>query len=66
MSEKYIFWFEELGKDQNALVGRKCANLGEIAKIGLPVPPGFALSVKAYEEFLEKTNAIREIRHYLK
>ena len=66
MSEKYVFWFEELGQHQKSLVGKKCANLGEIAKIGLPVPPGFALSVKAYEEFLEKTNAIQEIRNYLK
>jgi pyruvate,water dikinase len=66
MSEKYVFWFEELGQHQKSLVGKKCANLGEIAKIGLPVPPGFALSVKAYEEFLDKTNAIREIRNYLK
>jgi pyruvate,water dikinase len=66
MSEKYVFWFWELGKDQNALVGKKCANLGEITKMGLPVPPGFALSVKAYEEFMERTNAIREIRDYLK
>ena len=44
MPEGHIFWFEELGQDQNSLVGKKCANLGEIAKIGLPVPPGFALS----------------------
>jgi pyruvate,water dikinase len=66
MPEKYVFWFDELGKDQNALVGKKCANLGEITKIGLPVPPGFALSVRAYEEFMEKTNAIQEIRYYLK
>ncbi|MGD0916066.1 MAG: PEP/pyruvate-binding domain-containing protein [Thermodesulfobacteriota bacterium] len=65
MAERYIFWFEELGQDQNSLVGKKCANLGEIAKIGLPVPPGFALSVRAYEEFLEETNAIQEIRSYL-
>jgi len=65
MPERYIFWFEELGQDQNSLVGKKCANLGEIAKIGLPVPPGFALSVRAYEDFLEETNAIQEIKNYL-
>jgi pyruvate,water dikinase len=46
-------------------VGKKCANLGEIAKIGLPVPPGFALSVRAYEDFLQETNAIQEIKNYL-
>lgn len=65
MTERYIFWFEELGQDHSKLVGKKCANLGEIAKLGLPVPPGFALTVKAYEEFLEKTNALQEIRNYL-
>ncbi len=66
MSEKYIFWFEELGQGFNDLVGKKCANLGEMAKLGMPVPPGFALSVKAYEEFMERTNATDEIRNYLK
>jgi len=66
MSEKYIFWFEELGKEFNDLVGKKCAHLGEMAKLGLPVPPGFALSIKAYEEFMERTNATKEIRDYLK
>jgi len=33
--------------------------------LGLPVPPGFALTVKACEDFLEKTNAIEEIRNCL-
>jgi pyruvate, water dikinase len=65
MPEKYIFWLEELGQDQNELVGRKCANLGEMAKLGLPVPPGFALTVQAYEDFMKKTNAIYEIRNCL-
>jgi pyruvate,water dikinase len=65
MTERDIFWFEELGQDQNSLVGKKCANLGEMAKIGLPVPPGFALSVRAYEDFLKETKAIQEIKNYL-
>ncbi len=42
MSEKWIYWLEELGKEQNDVVGKKCAHLGEMAKIGLPVPHGFA------------------------
>ncbi len=65
MSEKYIYWFEELGQQDNALVGKKCAYLGEIAKVGLPVPHGFAISVKAYEDFIAETNAIQEIKDYL-
>jgi len=62
---KNIYWFEELGKEFGDLVGRKCANLGEIARIGLPVPPGFALSVDAYMYFLNETNAIQNINQYL-
>jgi pyruvate,water dikinase len=65
MPKKYIFWFEELGKDQNSLVGKKCANLGEMTKIGLPVPPGFALSIEAYQDFMVQTSAKREIENYL-
>jgi pyruvate,water dikinase len=65
MSEKLIFWFEELGQEHYEIVGKKCANLGEMAKIGLPIPPGFALSVEAYKDFLTQTNAIQEIQDYL-
>jgi pyruvate,water dikinase len=65
MSERYIFWLEELGQEHCEIVGKKCANLGEVVKIGLPVPHGFALSVEAYKDFLAQTNAIREIKDYL-
>lgn len=65
MSERFIFWFEELGQHQNEMVGKKCANLGEMAKLGVPVPPGFAIGVRAYENFMEKTNATQEVRNYL-
>ncbi|MGD0229167.1 MAG: PEP/pyruvate-binding domain-containing protein [Syntrophorhabdales bacterium] len=61
MSGKWIYWLEELGKEHNDLVGKKCAHLGEIAKIGLPVPHGFALSVDAYTYFMEETGSAREI-----
>ena len=65
MSGRYIFWLEELGQEHCEIVGNKCGNLGEMAKIGLPVPPGFALSVEAYKNFLVQTNTIQEIKDYL-
>lgn len=65
MPERYIFWIEELGQEHCEIVGKKCGNLGEMAKIGLLVPPGFALSVEAYKDFMIQTNARREIRNYL-
>jgi len=63
--KRWVFWFEELGQEHNDLVGKKCANLGEMTKIGLRVPPGFALSVEAYKDFMRMTGAIYEIQKYL-
>jgi pyruvate,water dikinase len=65
MPERYIFWIEELGQEHCEIVGKKCGNLGEMAKIGLLVPPGFALSVEAYKDFMIQTNARREVQNYL-
>lgn len=62
---KLIYWFDELGQEDNELVGKKCANLGELTRAGFQVPPGFALSLEAYERFLTDTGAIEEIRRYL-
>lgn len=57
MAERYVFWLDELGQKDFAHVGKKCANLGEITKTGLPVPQGFAVSVEAYKDFLSETGA---------
>jgi len=62
MSKNWIFWLEELGQDHNDIVGRKCANLGEMTKMNLPVPPGFALCVEAYQDFMKMTGVANEIR----
>ncbi len=45
-----IVWFEEITAADTARVGGKGANLGECARAGLPVPPGFCLSADAYRE----------------
>jgi len=65
MSNKWILWFEELDQGCNDQVGKKCANLGEMTKMGLRVPPGFALSLEAYRDFMSLTGANREIKNYL-
>jgi pyruvate,water dikinase len=59
--KRYIYWFEELKKEDNDIVGKKCANLGEMARIGLPVPYGFALTVHVYAHFMDETGAAKEI-----
>ncbi len=64
-SKKLIFWFEELGKEHNDLVGKKCANLGVMCQMGLPIPPGFAISIEMYKRFVEETGAIKEMSRYI-
>jgi len=65
MPTKWISWFEEIGQDWNDVVGKKCANLGEMNRLGLRVPPGFALSLDAYKNFMSLTGADEEIKEYL-
>jgi len=55
MSDKWLYWLEDLGQDASTLVGKKCANLGEMTKLGMRVPPGFAISVHGYERFMNLT-----------
>ena len=64
-SGKLIFRFEELGQEHNNLVGKKCANLGEMTRMGLPVPPGFALSLDMYRKFAKESGVAEEISHYI-
>ncbi len=64
-SGKLIFWFEEIGQEHNELVGKKCANLGEMTRMGLPVPPGFAISIEMYRRFIQDTGAADELRRYV-
>ncbi len=62
---KWIYWLDELTKEHDGLVGKKCANLGEMTRAGFHVPVGFALSVQAYDRFLKVTGALEEIKSYL-
>jgi pyruvate,water dikinase len=61
-----IYWFEELGKEHNDMVGKKCANLGQMTRMGLAVPPGFAVSIAVYEKFVHETGADEEMASYVK
>ncbi len=66
MTEKWIYRLEELRSGHNDLVGKKCANLGEMVHMGMRVPPGFAISVDGYERFMKETGAGEEIIKYVK
>ncbi|HCW32538.1 MAG: pyruvate phosphate dikinase, pyruvate,orthophosphate dikinase [Candidatus Peregrinibacteria bacterium GW2011_GWF2_39_17] len=49
---KYIFPFSEGSKDMKELLGGKGANLAEMTKLGLPVPPGFTITTETCNYFL--------------
>ena len=59
--EKRILWFDKLGKEDIPLVGGKNANLGEMIRAGVPVPPGFATTAEAYREFIAETGIAEKI-----
>ncbi len=63
--DKLIFWFNETGKEHNDILGKKCANLGESTRRGLPVPPGFAISINLYRKFLVESGAGKEMENYI-
>ncbi len=47
MSNKLVYLFEESNASMRDLLGGKGANLGEMTRLGLPVPPGFTISTEA-------------------
>lgn len=60
-----ILWFKEVGKEDVGLVGGKGANLGELTNAGLPVPPGFIVTAKAYFDFIKATGLDKIIKKEL-
>ncbi|MCP8308617.1 MAG: phosphoenolpyruvate synthase [archaeon] len=56
VTNKLVVEFEKLSKDDIPIVGGKNANLGEMLKARIPVPPGFAVTSYAYKRFLEETS----------
>lgn len=60
-NEKLLLWFEELTKEDIPLAGGKNANLGEMTRAGIPVPPGFAITAYAYKKYIEETSIASKI-----
>jgi pyruvate, orthophosphate dikinase len=49
----YVWMFEEGSADEKDLLGGKGANLAEMTRMGLPVPPGFTITTDACRDYLE-------------
>lgn len=52
-------FFDDDREPDHALLGGKCASLVALTAAGMAVPPGFAVTTKAYERFIE-TSGIRD------
>ena len=59
METKYVYSFNEGNKDMKSLLGGKGANLAEMTKIGLPVPPGFTISTEACNDYYVSNKTIK-------
>ncbi|MCY7399373.1 MAG: pyruvate, phosphate dikinase [Nocardioides sp.] len=65
----WVFDFADGSMHQKELLGGKGANLAEMARLGLPVPPGFIISTEACQTYLrdgrEPADLEREIGLHL-
>ena len=60
MSVKYVYSFNEGSKEMKSLLGGKGANLAEMTRIGLPVPPGFTITTQACNDYYENNKTIKQ------
>ena len=60
MSVKYVYSFNEGSKEMKSLLGGKGANLAEMTKIGLPVPPGFTITTQVCNDYYENNKTIKQ------
>lgn len=58
----YVQDFSEGGKDQKDLLGGKGANLAEMTRLGLPVPPGFTITTDACRAYMRTGHLPPELR----
>ncbi len=61
-----VLWLNEVSKEDVPLVGGKAANLGELMKLEIPVPNGFVVDARTFNEFLEATGIKYQILDMLR
>jgi pyruvate,water dikinase len=57
-----VIWLTDLSRLQADTAGAKAANLGELTRAGLPVPPGFVVGADAYLDAMEEGGVGEELR----
>ena len=63
---KLVVWLEEVNKDDVPYVGGKAANLGELLRAGIRVPPGFVVTAEAYKKFMKETGLFDKVLSMIK
>ncbi len=58
----YVYDFSQGSMEQKDLLGGKGANLAEMTRIGLPVPPGFTITTEACRSYLVAGKEPPELR----
>lgn len=62
---QWVLPFERIDSHMADLVGGKSANLGEVAvAVGLPIPPGFAITTASFDAFLEHNDLVDQINQH--
>ncbi|RMG22967.1 MAG: phosphoenolpyruvate synthase [Armatimonadetes bacterium] len=56
-----VVFLNEVGSDDLHLVGGKGANLGELIRLGVPVPPGFCVTTAAFWRFVGSVVTMEDI-----
>ena len=57
MAKKYVYAFDEGKTEMKNLLGGKGANLAEMTKLGIPVPPGYTITTETCIEYLADNNS---------
>jgi len=57
-----VFDFADGGREQVDLLGGKGANLAEMTRLGLPVPPGFTITTEACRHYLARGEEPQSLR----
>jgi len=55
--KKYVYFFDEVEKPDKQLLGGKGANLCDMTRIHLPVPPGFTITTEVCDYFNKNKNS---------
>jgi pyruvate, orthophosphate dikinase len=61
-SAQLVYDFADGSRDQVDLLGGKGANLAEMTKLGLPVPPGFTVTTEACRFYLDRGEEPQPLR----